>query len=36
VAGLGEALAPHCYFGVQTQVVDAIAGFINANTAHQP
>jgi hypothetical protein len=24
------------YFGVETQVFDMIARFINANTAHQP
>jgi hypothetical protein len=35
-SGPGEAFAPHGYFGVETQVVDTIARFINANTAHQP
>jgi hypothetical protein len=35
-SGRGEAFAPHGYFGVETQVVDTIARFINANTAHQP
>jgi hypothetical protein len=35
-SGLGEALAPHGYFNVETQVVDTIARFIKANTAHQP
>jgi hypothetical protein len=33
-SGRGEAFAPHGYFGVETQVVDTIARFINANTAH--
>jgi hypothetical protein len=32
----GEAFAPHGYFGVETQVGDTIARFINASTAHQP
>jgi hypothetical protein len=32
----GKAFAPHGYFGVETQVVDTIARFINAKTAHQP
>jgi hypothetical protein len=29
-----EAYAPHGYFGIETQAVDTIARFINANGAH--
>jgi hypothetical protein len=31
-----DAYAPHGYFGIETQAVDTIARFINANGAHQP
>jgi hypothetical protein len=31
-----NAYAPHGYFGIETQAVDTIARFIDANGAHQP